>query len=227
MQEQGNLIDYFKNIDVLSSLSSQDLQRIEKHLYFRKYKKGQMLFLQGDPRERIYVIIQGYVRLEKTNANGTTQFDAFLKPLTFFPNTGLFSEDYYSFSVETITSVEVLYIPTFYFEELIRKNKRLLIQLVKNLSKQQESLELRVRSMTNGQASNRIVQVIGYLARELGIPNENDILIPCPITVTDIARFTGTSRETVSTVLNHLKKSGKLKHIHRQLVILDIAYFNQ
>ncbi|WP_243292764.1 Crp/Fnr family transcriptional regulator [Bacillus sp. FJAT-47783] len=217
--------DTIKDMDILSRLSPKEIKEIERHLYFRQYKKGQMLFFEGDPRERIYVIVRGYIRLERTNSNGSTRFDTLLKPTNFFPYEGLFYDEAYSYSAEAFTDVEVLYLPTYYMEEIIKKNKKLLLHLVKCLTDKMVMLEHRLQSITNSHASQRVVQIIGYLAEDLGEKQEEGILIPCPITIIETAKLTGTTRETVSHVLKKLKKEGKLESNEKRLFLKDSNYF--
>ncbi len=212
-------------MDVLSSLSPKEIKEIETHLYFRQYKKGQMLFFEGDPRERIYLIVKGYIRLEKTNSSGSTRFDAFLKPASFFPYEGLFHDEAYSYSAEAFTDVEILYIPTFYMEEIIKKNKKLLLHLVKCLTDRIVMLEHRLQVITNSHASKRVLQIIGYLAEDLGVKVKKEIFIPCPFTTIELARITGTTRETVSHVLNQFKKEGKLEINQKQLILKEPNIF--
>lgn len=212
--------------DVLSILTPKELKDIEAHAYFRHYKKGQLLFMEGDPRERFYMVVKGYVRLEKTNTSGTTRFDAFLKPSSFFPYEGLFYDENYSYSAEAFTDVELLYIPTYYFEGLLKRNKKLLINLVRCLTNKIVMLEHRLLSMTNSSASKRIIQLIGYLAEDLGEERDGELVIPCPITTVEAARLTGTSRETVSHVFSSLKKDDKLViQKNKHLILKDPIHF--
>ncbi|OEH93877.1 hypothetical protein BFG57_11160 [Bacillus solimangrovi] len=219
------LNEVFEDLEVLSSLSLRERKEIEKHLYYRKYKKGQMLFIEGDPREKLYCILSGYVKTEKVNMNVTTRFNSFLKPTTFFPYIGLFSNDYYKYSAEAFTDLEVLYIPTLYAEELFKKDKHILLQIVKCVTKKIEMLEHRLQTVTDSHAKNRVTQFLGYLVEDLGEIEEEILLIPCPITTLEVAKFTGTSRETVSHVLNDLKKDGRLAVTNKHFIIKDPSYF--
>ena len=47
-------------------LEEENQQRLKEHIYCRTYKKGQVLFYEGDVRDRIFLVIEGLVRIEKT-----------------------------------------------------------------------------------------------------------------------------------------------------------------
>ncbi|MDX8363912.1 Crp/Fnr family transcriptional regulator [Cytobacillus sp. IB215665] len=220
-----NLTEVIKKLEVLSSLSLREVKEIEKNLYYRNYKKGQMLFIEGDPREKMYSILSGYVKTEKVNMNGTTRFNSFLKPTSFFPYIGIFVDDFYKYSAEAFTDLEVLYIPTIFIEEIIKKDKHILLHIVKCLTKKVEMLEHRLQTVTDSHAKNRVTQFIGYLAEDLGEAKNNTIHIPCPMTTVEVAKFSATSRETVSHVLNDLKKENRLTIYHKHFIINDPGYF--
>lgn len=206
-----------KNFEIFSLATSKELTEIEISLYKRTYRKGQILFTAGDPRERIYLLLNGYIKLEKTNESGTMLYGDFIKPYTLFPYGGLFKDLEYHYTAYSLTDVELYYIPTKRFEEILKNNTRQLIHVVEHLSSILRLHESRLQAITNSNASDRVIQVLAFIMQDLGISKNKEIFVECPITTTEIARLSGTSRETVSHVLNQLKRerivSFENKHI--------------
>ncbi|GIM45406.1 hypothetical protein DNHGIG_09550 [Collibacillus ludicampi] len=87
-------------------------------------------------------------------------------------------------------------------------------------------LEIRIQKLTQVHATDRVRQLISLLIKDIGEKTDaSTIRIPCPLTTTDLARMAGTSRETVSHVLQKYKASGKLMIESKIITITDPAFF--
>jgi CRP-like cAMP-binding protein len=211
---------------VFHTLSEQRMQEIMKHAFFRKYHKGQILFMAGDPRDRIYFLLSGYIKLVSINDDDSSQFFLYLKPGNIFPCIGLFQDEYYRFSGEAATDVELLYLPAAKFERLIRNDPESLINLIRIMSDKMYELELRIQKLTQVHATDRVRQLISLLINDIGEKMDaSTFRIPCPLTTTDLAKMAGTSRETVSHVLQEYKASGKLVIQSKIITITDPVFF--
>lgn len=98
------------------------MQEIMGDAFFLGYHKGQILFMEGDPRDRIYFLLSGYVKLVSMNDDCSSQFFLYLKPYSIFPYVGLFKDKFYRFSGEAVTDVELIYLPVAKFERLIQND---------------------------------------------------------------------------------------------------------
>jgi len=216
-----------KKFDILSDLSNDQLQYFKSSVYWRTYKKGQFLFIEDDPRERIYFLLKGFVKLTRTNQSGKMTYCDYVKSFTMFPCGGLFTDSTYHYSAEAVTDLELFYLPTKIFEEQIKKNRSQLIKVVNSLSGILKTHENRVQQIANAQ--QRVLQALTYLMTDLGVSKGHEVAIQCPITTTELAYLSGTSRETVSQVLKHLKNDGILSYknkiwtIHKPLFFEEMA----
>lgn len=143
-----NTVDDLTKFTILSHLTDEGLERVKKQLFQRTYKKNQLLFTVGDPRERIYLLSKGYVKLEKTNADATMIYLDYVKPHDLFPYGGMFKDTYYHYAAYALTDIMVYYIPTTIFEELVQTNKEQLLYIVNRLSRILEQHERRLQTVT-------------------------------------------------------------------------------
>ncbi|WP_282198607.1 Crp/Fnr family transcriptional regulator [Collibacillus ludicampi] len=215
-----------RKFPVFHTLSEQRMMEIMKYAFFRKYHKGQILFMEGDPRDRIYLLLNGYIKLVRMNDDCTSPFFLYLKPYSIFPCIGLFQDRHYRFSGEAVTDVELIYFPTAKFEWLIQKDPTVLINWIRIMDDKMHELEIRIQKLTQVHATDRVRQLISLLIKDIGEKTDaSTIRIPCPLTTTDLARMAGTSRETVSHVLQKYKASGKLMIESKIITITDPAFF--
>ena len=65
------------------------------------------------------------------------------------------------------------------------------------------------------------------LLNDLGerIDNRERVAITCPITINDIARMSGITRETASSVMKKLVQMNRISYSHKFLTFLDTPFF--
>jgi CRP/FNR family transcriptional regulator, arginine deiminase pathway regulator len=211
---------------VFNALPRKRVQETMEHAFVRNYHKNQILFMEGDPRDRIYFLLKGYIRLIRVNNDCPNEFFLYLKPYSMFPYIGLFQDKYYRSSAEAVTDIEIIYIPMDKFESMIQNDTAALINLIRSMGNEMHELEIRIQKLTQIYAGDRIRQLISFLMKDIGEKiSASKIRIPCPITTTDLAKMAGTSRETVSHVLQEYKNSGKLIIDSKIITITDPAFF--
>lgn len=220
-------VDNLTSFKIFSFLEKKELEFFQKYLFQRTYKKNQILFMEGDPRERFYFLVDGYVKLEKTNSEATLLYLDYVKSYDIFPIGGIFQDHFYHYSALALTDIIVYYIPTKIFEETIRSNKKLLFYIIKRMSKIMEHHENRLQMVTTNNVQERVERSIAYLIKYYGTQQENNIVIDIPMTLTEIAKLSGSSRETVSHVFKDLKKDKILSNESKNIMIYDPDYFFQ
>lgn len=211
--------------DIFLNSSKQQLNEVEKHIFWRTFKKGQFLFMEGDPRERIYFMLKGYVKLERVNTTGTLLYYDYVKSYSLFPYGGLFTDETYSYSAEAVTDVELFYIPTAIFEDMVKKDCNQLMLIINELSNLLKLHESRVQNINTPNAQDRVIQTINFLMNDLGEKDGQKIVIHCPITTTELSKISATCRETVSGVLKKLKDDEIITINSKKLIIQKPDFF--
>jgi len=208
-------------------LSAQDIKKLNDVCLVRHYKKGQVLFDPGDERNHMFFLKSGVIRLEKTDSTDSFSYLDFVKPKTVIPKTGLFQDAKYSLSGIAYTDIEIVLIPTKIYEEIIGKNSSQLIQLIND---QSDIMKLQVVKIQKSNMSNsyyRVVTTLAIIFNNLGevqYPTKI-VTVPCPITINDVAKSSGTTRETASGVIKQLIKAKQIKYNRKYFSFLDIDFF--
>ncbi|GER67200.1 Crp/Fnr family transcriptional regulator [Weizmannia acidilactici] len=214
-----------KRFDVFKDVPEKIFIELEMNLYHRTYRKGQQLFMEGDPRERIYLLVDGYIKIDRMDENASSFYGDYIKPYELFPYGGLFKDKEYHYSAYAVTDIELFYIPAVLFEEIAKSNNTLLLHIVEHLSDILVLHESRLQLITNSNASERVRHVLSILLEDLGIRAGKEIKILCPITVVDIAKLAGTSRETASHVLNEFKRDHTISFERQTITFHKLEVF--
>ncbi|RCN63545.1 cyclic nucleotide-binding domain-containing protein, partial [Enterococcus faecium] len=85
--------------------SDEEFQQIKEHTVLRSYKKGQILFDDGDPRQRLYILTKGLVRLERYDESATYYYYDYVNTNNLFPMSGMFGEETYTYTAQAMTDI--------------------------------------------------------------------------------------------------------------------------
>ena len=100
--------DLLKKINLFSSLTDDELEEIEKICVRETYAKDTIMFLEGDPGNKCYVIVKGEVRISKIIPNIGEEALAVLKPGDYFGEMALIDNFPRSAHAIANTDIEVL-----------------------------------------------------------------------------------------------------------------------
>ncbi|MGO3732393.1 MAG: Crp/Fnr family transcriptional regulator [Vagococcus sp.] len=207
--------------------SNDDIQKVQTHGILRQYKKGQVLFDSGDERTKIYFLKTGVIKIEKTDTTGTFFYMHFLQSGGLFPRIGLFADSKYTYSAVAYTDIEVFSIPITVFEELMMNNTHQLTVWIKSQSAILKSQMTKIQKGTMYSTNHRVVTTLAIIYKDLGEVDDDGFMgLSFPITISDIARASGTTRETTSTIMKSLTSMNKIKYVQKKLTFLDMAYFS-
>jgi len=84
-------------------------------------------------------------------------------------------------------------------------------------------MERKIELLVFKDARTRIIEFLKDLAQERGQKVGFETMIKNHFTHKDIASLTGTSRQTVTTVLNELRESNVINFDRRRILIRDVA----
>lgn len=213
---------YIYKHDVFRNIPIDKFDKLAKHIQFRKIPKDQILFFEGDKRDKLFLLKSGYGRIEQYDKTDSFSYIDFVKPQTVFPYGGLFQDEAYHYTVVAVTDVECFYIPVKEYEEASLTSIHQMKMISIKLSKILRFHELRLRNMVTSSASDRVIQSLGILL--IDICKDTQIL-PFHITALEIAKLSGATRETVSTVLKKLCNDKIIDYRHKKLTYLQPKYF--
>ncbi|MEQ8530984.1 MAG: Crp/Fnr family transcriptional regulator, partial [Imperialibacter sp.] len=83
-------------------------------------------------------------------------------------------------------------------------------------------VERKLESLVFKDARSRVIDFIREMAEERGQKVGYEMLIKTKFTHKDIASLTGTSRQTVTTILNELKSQNVINFDRRRILVRDM-----
>ncbi|CAM3505281.1 Crp/Fnr family transcriptional regulator [Cytobacillus oceanisediminis] len=198
------------SVPLFKELNKEELSPIVEIAQTRFYKQKMYVFMQGDPLDRVFFIHSGKVKIYKTDFSGREQIVSVLEAGEMFPHAGFFRKGLYPAHAEIMEEAQLAAIPIDRFEQILISYPELCIKLFKVLGEKIIDLQNRLEEQILHNTHEQIIMLLLRLCKTNGVKADEVYKITTHFTNRELANMIGTSRETVSRTINHLKKKGYL-----------------
>lgn len=221
--EMNNKLQLLGKLQVLSSLNTPELEQLAAIAHFRRAPKFQFIFMPDEAADQLYILGKGRVKTGTFSADGREVIKEILQPETMFGDLALAGETRRSeFAQALHDEVEYLSIKVVDFQLLMQQNQRLVFACLQHLTQRLQRVEERLAKLVLKDARERIIEFLVETAGKEGRRVGYETLLKHHLTQQDIANLTGTSRQTVTSVLNDLRKSNLIYFNRNSILIRDI-----
>jgi CRP/FNR family transcriptional regulator len=211
------------NLWIFQGLAPENVQALAKEALRKKMKKGDTVFMQGDPANEVFLIKGGRIKLTKVMEDGT-ELMLDLRKAGDFVGENMFSEEgEYPVSAICLEDTLTCGFTRSQFEELVLKNPTVGLQVIKTLSERISWLTTRVGNLAVTNIEDRLYKVLCNVAKEHGEPRPQGVMIQFPLTHEDLGFLIGTHRVTVTRAMKALKETGKIILENRRLILPSLA----
>ena len=195
---------------VFQDLPPAEVEALALAAVRRKYKKGEAIFMQGDPARQMVLIKAGRVKLSKITENGS-EITLDIRKAGDFLGENMLSEDIdYPLSAHCMEETLACGFAKERFEHLILEHPNIGLQVIKNLSRRIAWLTDHVGSMSLTNLEDRLYRVLVSVAQEHGLENREGLVIQFPLTHEDLSFLIGAHRVSVTRALKNLREAGKI-----------------
>jgi len=195
----------------------------ERHA-FNYFKKDQFIYFPDEPAQYIYMIANGRVRIGRYLDDGKEVVTAILGMGEIFGELALAGEEKrtdFAQAMDDKTTVCPLSIEE--LKQLMYGNQELSFKMLKLVGLRLMKLERKLELLVFKDARTRIIEFIKDSATWKGKKVGYETLVPTQLTHKDIAALTGTSRQTVTTILNELKEKNLINFDRKRILVRDLA----
>lgn len=223
MSEKSN-IWYFENVDLFHLLCPTKTHGIDEKEDAHAYGKSDYIYFPDEPSEYIYMIAKGRVKIGTYSEDGKEMIKAILGEGEVFGELALAGEETrtdFAMAMEAGTRLCPMKVAD--MQEMMANNKPLSFKIFKLIGFRIRKVERRLESLIFKDARSRVIDFIREMAVEKGKKVGFETLVKYNLTHQDIANLTGTSRQTVTTILNELKDNNILTFDRKRILIRDLA----
>lgn len=207
---------------IFCDLHPEKLHDVSEHKILNTYKKGQTLFVQGNPAFGIFCVKKGNIKLTKTGADGKESIVKIAKAGNVLGHRSLFSHTPYSATATAIEDVEVCFIEKKFINELMLQGPEVSMRVIQQLSSSLGAAEDRLASMSQKNVRERLAELLLVLKESHGVKVAGDkISLEIKLTREEMASLIGTAPETLIRLISEMKDEGILEQTGKTLIILN------
>ena len=212
-----------KDLMVFSRLDDSEIEWICHKAYRRNYEKGEIIYFEKDDIEKLYFLIKGRVKLTMMSAEGKEKVVDILHQGDIFGEISFFDHNPQPLTAEVQENCTLLIISWNDFENIIKDSPSLSIKIIEALAKKTRLLANQVRELVFQDAEGRLAALLKRFASEYGKKDNENIIIGIGLTHQEIANLLGTSRVTVTKIINKFEKEKILRTQNRKIIIQNMS----
>lgn len=210
------LLDRIRHFD---SLPPEVQERLAVAAMLCHFDAGQVIYIEGEPAESIYILEAGWVKATRMTREGREQALMFLRPVEIFGDIAVFTGTTYPGTVVALEAVEAWSIPAKTILDLIPRHPELAMAIIRRLSERVLHYIGLVEDLSLRSVESRLA---GTLLRNAEL-QDGRLVVPRRewTTFDEMAVRLGTVRDVLSRALKTLEKEGLLKVEKQSIVLLD------
>ncbi len=213
---------YFESVNLYKILCPHKVKTMAENHTYNHYQKDEFIYFPEEQATHIYMIVSGRVRIGHYQDDGKETVTAILSIGEIFGELALAGEDKRKDFAQAMESTTICPLSITELEELMKDNKELSFKILKLIGLRLMKLERKLELLVFKDARTRIIEFLKDAAAWKGKKVGFETMIPTRLTHKDIASLTGTSRQTVTTILNELKEKNLINFDRKKILIRDL-----
>jgi CRP/FNR family transcriptional regulator/CRP/FNR family cyclic AMP-dependent transcriptional regulator len=211
------------SVPLFRDLPQQDLGTLAASLRTRRYRRGEVIFHQGDPGDSLHIIISGRVKISSPSESGVEAILTTLRPGEFFGSLALLDGAPRSASATAVEATETLILPRDTFRRLVSDSPEVRDHVFAELAGELRRLTCHVEELHFLDIAGRLAARLARMAEEQGSAGrDGEIRLEGPITQGELAAMVGSTRQSVNKLLGYLAEDGLIRHDRDAIVVLDL-----
>lgn len=208
---------------ILAQLGPGELEQLAHATQARRIARFHFVYMPDEPVEYLYFLLKGKIKIGTFSADGREVIKEILQPEQIFGETALSGDSHRTdFAQAMQEDVEILTVRMTEFRLMMQQSSQLMYSCLQHLNQRLVRVEERLASLVLKDARERIIEFLIETADREGRKVGYETLVKHQLTQQEIANLTGTSRQTVTSVLNDLRKANLIYFNRNSILIRDM-----
>ncbi|WP_281890210.1 Crp/Fnr family transcriptional regulator [Paenibacillus sp. YYML68] len=218
----NRLIPLLQNVPIFHDLSAAELESIAPLFIERKYKKGTILFFEGDVGDEFFLVHSGVVKVYRID-NAKEIILSLFHAGDYFGEMALMQKGLQrSATAETLDNCSIFTLVRSEFHQFMERSPKLCMRLLEVTMERLRKTNEQIYDLTFLDVRSRIIKTIFRLAEQYGQLKPNGILINMKLTHQQLANLVGTVRESVTKVLQELQEDRIITIDKKFILVRDL-----
>lgn len=209
---------------IFSDLSRTDVEELLPHLIEKKYGAGQVVWVEGDPAEALYILVEGVLKSHRLSRDGGDVIVDLDEAVDIAGEIGLFHPSgLRQVNVTAMVPSRCLLLPHRHFIAFLSRHPIAMERLLQDMSRRTVKAAHAFAGMAFDDIRARAARTLVALADEFGEPVADGVRIRLLLSQRTIGALVAASRENVNRALSPLVAGGIISQRDGQFIVHDLA----
>jgi CRP/FNR family transcriptional regulator len=206
---------------LFATLDAESAATLESALTRRTLARGHVVFREGDPGDRLFVVLDGKVKISRAALDGRENLLAVLGVSEMFGELSLFDPGPRTATATTITETVLASLDHDDLRPLLTERPGVAVQLLAALAQRLRRTNEAMADLVFTDVPGRVAKALLDLSDRFGAAEGDGTRVRHDLTQEELAQLVGASRETVNKALSEFAHRGWLRIEGRSVLLLD------
>ena len=213
---------HLRNHNLFSQLNEEEITNLCVITAYKKAQKNEIIYFSNQDLDRLYILKQGRIKIAYYDENDTEVISEILMEGDIFGEVSLekSTSESHEFAQAMTDEVSMCSFSLENFKELLRQKPDLAITYSQKIGEKLRHISTKYSDLLFKDVKERVRTFFKRNAKYEGKWDGKKVELNMYLTHQDIANYTATSRQSVSTIIGELEKEGKIIYQGRRTVII-------
>jgi CRP/FNR family transcriptional regulator, cyclic AMP receptor protein len=217
----GHIAAEYNDHEIFDGLTDADLAELDDRFAMASFRKGELIYSPFDRGDALFLVESGRVRLFRSASDGRQVTLAMLDSGASFGQLSVLDPPLLDAYAEAMTDCVLRVLRVTDLERAVADHPRVALNLMRSLAERLREAEDQIEALAFRPVPSRLAGKLLDLMDRYGRVTPNGIRIDERFTHMQLAEMIGTSRETLTKVLNELRDAGLIDVRDRLVWVLD------
>ena len=205
----------------LNTLTSEELKCISNGKTTRSFKKGEVIFEEGEHLKGIYCVRHGIAKLSKLSTNGKDQIIKFVSSGEVLGQRSVIAKELTNLRAVAVNDMNSCFIPKDIILDNLHSNPDFSLDMLHNLANELKEADDVIVNISQKSVKQRIAETLLHLEENFGVDQDGFMVIQ--LSREDISNIVGTATESCIRMLSELKKEELIYTSGKRIQITDVV----
>lgn len=208
--------------ELFGCLSREELADLAQRAAEMHFRKGEILFVSGEPAKGLFVVVSGEIRVFQQNAEGREQVMHVDSAGSVVAEVAVFDGGPYPASAIADVDLDVLFIATADVHYFCNKYPALAMRALMLMAQRVRWHAQLVESLCFQDVGQRLAVFLLMSAKDAGTPTADRVAFHLTLSQHEIAIRIGSVRDVVARAFARLKHEGLIEAEGHEVIIPDV-----
>ncbi len=210
------IINKFNSLNVLTD---KELDRISTRKTILSFKKGDVIFEEGEHIKGVFCIRQGICKISKIGVNGKDQIINFIGKGNLLGQRSVICNESTNLKATAMTGMSVCSIPKQEIINDLEDNPKFSMEMLRHMANDLKEADNVIVDMAQKSVKQRLAETLLFIKNHFGEGEEGRLNLV--LSREDYANIVGTATESAIRILSQYKKEGLISTLGKQIKIED------